>query len=117
MLRVEGRKMDEQVFERVLRVQAFERVLRGGKITAEEVLRKTPGEGVDGMMQMLLRHLPHDEVRRALYERIRSAPLADFDTLRMAYFKHFEHAPAISRRSVLRQSSAVSEPQPLSPID
>jgi hypothetical protein len=120
VLRAEERKMDEQVFERLLRVQTFERMLREGKITAEDVLRKTPAERVDGMMQMLLRHLPHDEVRRALYEQIRDAPLADFDTLRMAYFKHFEHAPAISvasRRSVLHQSSWVSEPQPLSAID
>jgi hypothetical protein len=68
--------------------QALELMLRDGKITAEDVLRKTTAEGVDGVTEMLLRHLPYDEVRRALYERIGGAPLADFEVLRMAYFKH-----------------------------
>ena len=71
--------MDEQVFERML---------REGKITAEDILRQTAAEKVDGMTEMLLLHVPYDEVRRALYERIEGAPLGDFDILRVAYFKY-----------------------------
>jgi len=71
--------MDEQVFGRMLRER---------KITAEEVLRQTAAEKVDGMTEMLLYHVPYDEVRRALYERIGGAPLGDFEILRVAYFKH-----------------------------
>ncbi|MGB8433052.1 MAG: hypothetical protein WCE38_02150 [Burkholderiales bacterium] len=68
--------------------QTLERMLREGKITAEDALRKTSAEGVDGVTEMLLRHLPYDEVRHALYERFGGAPLADFEILRMAYYKH-----------------------------
>ena len=68
--------------------QVFERMLREGKITAEDILRQTAAEKVDGMTEMLLHHLPYDEVRRALYERIGGAPLSDFEILRVAYFKH-----------------------------
>ena len=71
--------MDEQVFERML---------REGKITAEDVLRQTAADKVDGMTEKLLHHVPYDEVRRALYERIGAAPLAEFEILKMAYFKH-----------------------------
>jgi hypothetical protein len=42
-------KVDEQVLEQML---------CEGKITAEDVLRFTAAERVDGMTQMLLRHLP-----------------------------------------------------------
>jgi hypothetical protein len=68
--------------------QVFERMLREGTITAEGVLRQTAADKVDGMMEMLLHHVPYDEVRRALYERIGGAPLGDFEILRTAYFKH-----------------------------
>jgi hypothetical protein len=68
--------------------QAFGRMLREGKISAEVLLRQTAADKVDGMMELLLRHLPHDEVRRALYERIDRAPRGDFEILRTAYFKH-----------------------------
>ncbi len=71
--------MDERVFERML---------REGKITAEDILRQTAANNVDGMTEMLLHHVPYDEVRRALYERISGAPLRDFEILKMAYFKH-----------------------------
>jgi hypothetical protein len=82
--------MDERVLECML---------REGKVTAGDVLRKTAADRVDGVVAILLRHLPYDEVRRALYERISCAALADFETLRMAYFKHCEHAPSIARAS------------------
>jgi len=68
--------------------QVFERMLREGRITAEDVLRRIPAERVDGITEMLLHHLPYDEVRRALYERISAAPLDDFEILKAAYFKH-----------------------------
>ena len=70
--------MDERVFERML---------REGKITAEKVLRQTAADNVDGMTEMLLRHVPLDEVRRAIYERISCAPFDDFEILRTVYFK------------------------------
>ena len=71
--------MDEQVFGRMLREK---------KITAEDVLRQTAAEKVDGVTEMLLHHVPYDEVRRAFYERIGGAPLSDFEILRVAYLKH-----------------------------
>jgi len=71
--------MDEQVLERML---------REGKTTAEDLLRQTAAERVESMTEMLLRHLPRSEVRRALYERIGAAPFADFEILRTTYFKH-----------------------------
>jgi hypothetical protein len=49
--------------------QVLERMLREGRITAEDVLRKTTAGGVDGMTEVLLHYLPYDEVRCALYER------------------------------------------------
>jgi hypothetical protein len=68
--------------------QAVGRMLREGKISAEVLLRQTAADKVDGMMELLLHHLPYDEVRRALYERIDRAPRGDFEILRTAYFKH-----------------------------
>jgi len=75
--------MDEHVFERML---------REGKITAEGILRQTAADQVDGMTEMLLHHVPYDEVRRALYARIGGAPLGDFEILRATYFKHCARA-------------------------
>jgi hypothetical protein len=71
--------MDEQVLGRML---------REGKITADDILRCTTAERVDGVTELLLRYLPHDEVRCALYERIGGAPLRDFEIVKTAYFKH-----------------------------
>ena len=93
--------------------QSAAQMLREGKITAEDLLRETAAEKVDGITEMLLRYLPRDEVCRALYERISGAPLADFDTLRTAYFIHFERVPSItsaSKQSVLSYLAAASAP-------
>ena len=68
--------------------QGFERMLREGKITAEDVLRQTAADKVDGVAERLLHHVPYDEVRRALYERIGGAPPRDLEILRTAYFKY-----------------------------
>ena len=87
--------MDEQVLERMLSNET---------ITADDILRMTAAERVDGMVEMLLRHLPYDEVRSALCARIRGAPLADYKILRLAHFKYCDHVPAIAsaiERSVL----------------
>jgi hypothetical protein len=82
-----NREMDEHVFERA----PYE-----GKISAEDVLRKTAADRVDEVVEMLLRYLPYHEVRGALYERICHAPLADVIDLTIAYYKHCEHAPSIA---------------------
>ena len=71
--------MDEQVLGRMI---------REGKITANDILRQTAADKVDGMTEKLLQYVPYDEVRRALYERIGGAPLNDFEILKIAYFKH-----------------------------
>jgi hypothetical protein len=63
-------------------------MLREGKITAEDLLRQTAAERVENVTEMLLRYLPYNEVRRALYERIGGAPFAEFEILRATYFKH-----------------------------
>ena len=68
--------------------QLFGRMLREGKITADDILRQTAADKVDGMTEKLLQYVPYDEVRRALYERIGGAPLNDFEILKIAYFKH-----------------------------
>jgi hypothetical protein len=72
--------MDEQVLARML---------RQGRITAEDLLRQTAAERVESVTEMLLHYLPFNEVRRALYERIAAAPIADFEILRPMYFKHY----------------------------
>jgi hypothetical protein len=73
------REMDEQVFGRML---------REGKITAEDILRQTAADKVDAMAEKLLHYVPYEEVRRALYERIGGAPPRDLEILRKAYFKY-----------------------------
>jgi hypothetical protein len=73
--------------------QVLERMLREGRITALDVLQRTAAQRVGSVAEMLLRFLPHDEVCRALYERIGSAPLADFEILKTAYIKHCDHTP------------------------
>jgi hypothetical protein len=57
------------------------------KITAEDILRQTAAGKVDGMREMLLHHVPCDEVWRAVYERIGGAALDDFEILTMALLR------------------------------
>ena len=68
--------------------KTFGRILRGGGLTPEDVLRHTAASRIDEVMAVLTRHRPGDEVCRALYERIGGAPLQEFETLKAAYFKH-----------------------------
>jgi hypothetical protein len=76
--------------------QALEHLLREGTMSAADLLQQTAAERVDDVVEVLLRHRPYGEVRRALYERITSAPLDDVMNLTVAYYKHCEHAPSIS---------------------
>ena len=82
--------------------QSLECMLLEGKIRAEDVLRQTSAEEAEGVVEMLLRHLPYHEVRGALYERICTAPLDDVVNLTMAYYKHCEHPAIPSRHRVPR---------------
>ena len=75
----------------------MEQLLRARKISAEDLLRQTAAEKVDGVVEIMLRHLPYDEVRRAFHERIWRAPRSDYMILRAAYFKHCDDPPAIKR--------------------
>jgi hypothetical protein len=68
--------------------RAFERMLQGGGLTPEDILRHTAAGRIDEVVAILKRHRPADEVCRALYERIGGAPLQEFETLKVAYFKH-----------------------------
>jgi len=77
--------------------EVLEQMLRARKISAEDLLRQTAAERIDGVVEILLRHLPYDEVRRAFHERIGGAPRADYMILRAAYFKHCDDPPAIKR--------------------
>jgi hypothetical protein len=81
--------MDEEVLEQML---------RGGKVSAEDLLRQTAADRVDGAVEILLRHLPYDVVLRALHERVRRASRADYMILRTVYFKCCDRAPAIGQR-------------------
>jgi hypothetical protein len=75
--------------------EVLEQMLREGKISAEDLLRQTAADSVDGAVEILLRHLPHDVVLRALHERVRRASRADYMILRTAYFKYCDRTPAI----------------------
>jgi len=67
--------------------QELKSMLREGKVTAEYLLQQTPTESVESVTEMMLHHLPFNEVLRALYERIGAAPIAEIEILRPMYFK------------------------------
>jgi Tfp pilus assembly protein PilO len=73
------KKVDEKSF-----VSQF----RQREISVADLVRETAAEDVDRVVALLLRHLPTEDVCRALYERIAAAPLEEFETLKAAYFKH-----------------------------
>jgi hypothetical protein len=66
----------------------LENLLRSPKLTAE-LLKDTPLEDLDEMLAVLGRYRPLEEMRAALMERIAKAPLAEFNTLKVLYFRHF----------------------------
>jgi hypothetical protein len=61
--------------------------LRSGEISLTSLVRDAAVDDVDGMVAFLSRHIPAEDIRRALYERIASAPLHEFETLKSIYLK------------------------------
>jgi len=66
----------------------LENLLRSRQLTAD-LLKDTPLEDLDEMLRALGRYRPLEEMRAALMERIAGAPLAEFNTLKVLYFRHF----------------------------
>ena len=66
----------------------LENLLRSRKLTAD-LLKDTPLGDLDEMLEILVRYRPLEEMRAALMERIAAAPLAEFNTLKVLYFRHF----------------------------
>lgn len=60
------------------------------QISVADLVRETAADDVDRVVALLLRHLPTEDVCRALYERIAAAPLDQFETLKAVYLKHCE---------------------------
>jgi hypothetical protein len=50
-------------------------------------VRDAAVDDVDGMVAFLSRHVPAEDIRRALYDRIAAAPLDEFETLKSIYLK------------------------------
>ena len=60
------------------------------EISVATLVCETAADDVDGVVAFLLRHMPPEDVCRALYERIAAAPRNEFETLKAVYFRHFE---------------------------
>lgn len=54
-----------------------------------ELLKRTPLAQVEQTVEVLKKQRPSEEIRKAMVELIARAPLADFDTLKHVYLKHF----------------------------
>jgi len=63
-------------------------MVRAGKMTVNDVVARAPMDKLDETLTMLLRHRAVPEVSAALTERIKRAPLDDFQELKHLYFKH-----------------------------
>lgn len=68
--------------------KTLERLVRGGRITAAEVLAQASVDSLDETVTMLRRHCAPKEVCAALVDRIAKAPLGDFEALKNVYFRH-----------------------------
>lgn len=68
--------------------QTLERLVRGGRITAAEVLAEASLDSLDETVTMLKRHCTPKDIRAALEDRIAKAPLGDFEVLKNLYFRH-----------------------------
>jgi hypothetical protein len=66
----------------------LEQLLRAGKLSVNDAVSQTPTPQLDELLERLKRGWPADEVCRALRDRIVTAPLVDFETLKGLYFKH-----------------------------
>ena len=65
-----------------------EQMLSTGKITSAEILARTPVNGLDEALTMLMRHRPAKEVCEALMEWLSHTPLEEFNQLNGVYFRH-----------------------------
>lgn len=54
-----------------------------------EMLLQTPCSKLDERVIVLLRHLPREDVRKALVELIKRASKENFPTVTSVYLKHF----------------------------
>ena len=66
----------------------LDKMVRAGKMTVNDVVARAPMDKLDETVTMLLRHRAVQEVCAALTERIKRAPLDDFQGLKDLYFKH-----------------------------
>lgn len=66
-----------------------ERMLSTGRITSAEVLARTPVNGLDEALTMLMRYRPAREVCEALMEWLSHTSLEEFNQLNGVYFRHF----------------------------
>jgi hypothetical protein len=67
---------------------ALEGLLRSGTVTSDALLKHTRPDELDDVLALLARSRPLEEVRTALLERIATAPLREFNQLKVAYFRH-----------------------------
>jgi hypothetical protein len=58
------------------------------RVSALELLKRTPLDQLEEKVRELKKHRPVAEVRQAMVELMARAPLADFDTLKNIYLKH-----------------------------
>jgi hypothetical protein len=67
---------------------ALERILLAGNVPTHEILKQTPLQDLDVVLTLLKRHRPAGEVCTALLEEIATAPLSEFNGLKLVYFRH-----------------------------
>jgi hypothetical protein len=58
------------------------------QVSAVELLKGTPLDQLEETVRALKKQRPAEEVRKAMVERIASAPLTEFETLKTIYLKH-----------------------------
>ena len=68
---------------------ALERLLCASQLTVNDLVKQTAFEDLDETLLFLKRCRPVEEVRAGLMERIATAPLSEFNALKIMYFRHF----------------------------
>ena len=71
----------------------LERMIRARKVSATDVLQKTPIEHLEEAVALLKRYRPAKDICQALTERIAKAPIGDFNALKNLYFRHCVDRP------------------------
>ena len=69
---------------------ALQRLLCADQVNVNDLLKRTPFEDLGETLMVLKRCRPIEEVRAGLMERIASAPLAEFNALKVMYFRHLD---------------------------